>query len=81
MYSYHRPSHGKVEIFCYSFFKHVDSQRCFERKPDVTTNPCFTLDEVIKKLVDKDQDIDVTEVVLQCGFNPIQVRVFWNHIG
>ena len=52
-----------------------------ERKTEVTTNPCFTLDEVIKKLVDKDQDLDVTEVVLQCGFNLIQVGVFWNHIG
>ena len=61
----------KLKSLAITSFKYFDSQRCFGGKTDVIINPCFTLDEVFKKLVDKVQDVHVTEVVLQCGFNDV----------
>ena len=62
---------GKGQMFGDSFFKYVQGSRAFGRNTKVVMNKCFTLDEVIRKLMEMDKDDEVSEVVLQCGFNDI----------
>ena len=66
-----RPTMGKVQMFGDSFFKYVQGSRAFGRNTKVVMNKCFTLDEVIRKLMEMDKDDEVSKVVLQCGFNDI----------
>ena len=41
--NYKLPQYNKKEqIFCDSFFKHVDERRCFGKVNSMTINPCFT---------------------------------------
>ena len=46
----------KTEIFCDSFFKYVDKRRCFGKHTEVIINYCFTLDDIITKVVNREKD-------------------------
>ena len=58
----------KTEIFCDSFFKYVDKRRCLCKHTEVIINHCFTLDDIIIKLMNREKDELVNKVALQCGF-------------
>ena len=70
-YQRFRPTMEKVQMFGDSFFKYVQGSRAFGQNSKVVMNKCFTLDEAIRKLMEMDKDDEVSEVVLQCGFNDI----------
>ena len=58
---------AKVQMFGDSFFKYVQGSRAFGRNTRIVMNKCFTLNEVIRKLMEMDKDDEASEVVLQCG--------------
>ena len=58
---------NKVEAF--SDFKYVDRKICFGKDTEVIINNCFTLDDIMNTLLKKENDVAVTKVLIQCGFN------------
>ena len=70
---YYPPDYDNViEVFCDSFFKHVDEQLLFGRENFTKLNPCFPTSHLISKLRQKPYDNTVTHVVIQCGFNDFE---------
>ena len=45
----------KTEIFCDSFFKYVDKRRCFGKHTEVIINLCFTLDDIVTKVMNREK--------------------------
>ena len=62
----------KIEVFCDSFGKHIDEEKCFGRGNKTTINACFTMEHLVEKIRNKRADSSVSHVLIHCGFNDLK---------
>ena len=69
-----------IEIFCDSFGKHIDENRCFGKDNATNINICFTTTQLLDTARRKQKDESVTHVLIQCGFNDLKQPNSESHV-
>ena len=69
-----------IEVFCDSFGKHIDENRCFGKDNATNINICFITTQLLDTVIRKQKDESVTHVLIQCGFNDLKQPNSESHV-
>ena len=69
-----------IEIFCDSFGKHTDENRCFGKENAININICFTTTQLLDTVRRKQKDESVTNILKQCGLNDLKQLNSESHV-